>query len=206
MTKDEVERLLRRYFEVQGRYEINDDLTVSVKGSIIFVAESLRSFPVNFRDVSGSFRCNNGSLTSLLGSPRSVGIHFFCHSNQITSLQGGPETVGGSFDCAHNQLTTLEGAPKTVGEYFYCHKNPSLTSLVGAPKSVGTTFWFSYNRELGFLTLPTISCAGAGCRADDFDRPNLDRIVNLYAGRGRASILAMATELIAAGYPNNAKF
>ena len=43
---------------------------------------------------------------------------FSCSLNDLTSLVGSPHTVGGSFDCYNNDLISLAGAPHTVGSYF----------------------------------------------------------------------------------------
>ena len=40
---------------------------------------------------------------------------FICCNNNLTSLIGSPHTVGGSFDCYNNNLTSLAGIPKIVG-------------------------------------------------------------------------------------------
>ena len=73
--------------------------------------------------VEGNFYCVDNQLTSLEGSPETVGGNFDCDYNKLTSLKGGPETVGGTFDCNYNQLTSLEGSPKIVGGDFGCYDN-----------------------------------------------------------------------------------
>ena len=74
--------------------------------------------------VEGNFYCYNNQLTSLEGSPETVGGTFDCDRNKLTSLEGAPETVGGDFDCNYNELTSLEGGPKIVGDNFWCLNNP----------------------------------------------------------------------------------
>jgi hypothetical protein len=49
-----------------------------------------------------------------------VNRDFSCSINLLTSLEGSPQTVGGNFLCSCYKLTSLEGAPQTVGGKFYC--------------------------------------------------------------------------------------
>ena len=49
--------------------------------------------------------------------------NFDCSGNELTSLEGSPKTVGRDFFCSGNELTSLEGSPKTVGRDFYCYGN-----------------------------------------------------------------------------------
>ena len=79
-------------------------------------------FDLSDVEVTGMFSCINNNLTSLVGSPHTVGGWFNCINNNLTSLEGSPHTVGKSFYCYHNDLTSLEGIPKTVGKYFYIDK------------------------------------------------------------------------------------
>jgi len=71
---------------------------------------------------------------------------FHCRTNNLTSLQGSPKSVGGSFYCTDNKLTNLKGAPKSVGRGFYCYFN-NLTSLEGAPENVGGQFFCIENTK-----------------------------------------------------------
>lgn len=66
--------------------------------------------------------------------------NFYCQGMGLTSLQGSPKTVGGAFFGNDNQLTSLQGAPETVGNDFYCNQNPLLTSLEDAPKKFRTLY------------------------------------------------------------------
>jgi len=71
-------------------------------------------FDLSDVEVITDFYCNNNDLTSLKGSPHTVGGDFDCNSNDLTSLKGSPHTVGGDFDCCCNKLTSIEGLPKTI--------------------------------------------------------------------------------------------
>src|SRR5690606_23640770 len=105
--------------------------------------------------VGGHFNCNNNQLTSLEGGPNSVGGHFNCSDSQLTSLEGGPNSVGGHFNCSHNQLTSLEGSPNSVGGNFNCGYN-QLTSLEGSPNSVGGGF-YCHNNQIKDFKVPEYS-------------------------------------------------
>ena len=120
-------------------YTINPDGSIDVDGNIIlsYVFERGETkIPLKFAKVIGDFECNRNQLTTLKGSPKSVGGNFECSDNKLTSLEYCPESVGGNFDCDRNQLTTLKGSPKSVGGNFYCHSN-QLTSLEGLPEIGG---------------------------------------------------------------------
>ena len=125
-------------------FQIVDGL-VNVLGNVNISAKKLKKIPVKFGRVEGYFWCHNNQLTSLEGSPQSVGRDFDCYNNQLTHLEGGPRSVGGDFGCSNNQLTSLEGAPRSVGGYFSCSNN-QLTHLEGAPRSVGGNFYCNNNQ------------------------------------------------------------
>ena len=130
----------------RGSWKLNAETgLVDVRGDFKFGGKGLDSFNgVRFGTVSGTFYCNNNSLTSLEGAPQSVGEYFYCSNNSLTSLKGAPQRVSGGFYCSYNSLTSLEGAPQSVGDSFSCHNN-SLTSLEGGPQSVGGYFDCSFN-------------------------------------------------------------
>lgn len=60
--------------------------------------------------------------------------HFFCRYNYLTSLKGSPQTVGGSFFCNGNKLLSLKHAPEEVGKDFFCNNNQDLKDLEHAPQ------------------------------------------------------------------------
>ena len=105
-------------------YTINPDGTVDVDGDVYLQNRELKTLPLRFGRVSGSFWCNNNELTSLEGCPKEVGGHFSCAHNQLTTLEGCPKEMSGSFWCYHNQLTTLEGCTKEMGGNFWYYDNP----------------------------------------------------------------------------------
>jgi len=96
-------------------YTINDDYTIDVRGDVYLDEMSLDKIPLKFNIVSGDFLCSFNKLTTLEGSPKSVGEYFYCYYNRLITLKGGPKRVGKDFDCSHNELTTLEGGPEKVG-------------------------------------------------------------------------------------------
>ena len=120
--------LLKKYvYGTPGKYTINDDGSIDVKGSVNVNIKNIAKIPFKFGIVSGNFNCSDNQLTSLLGAPKTVGGSFYCSNNQLTSLEGAPNSVGGDFYCSNNQLTSLEGAPNIVGGNFYCYDNPNLS-------------------------------------------------------------------------------
>ena len=139
-------------FEISN-YTINDDYSIDVLGNVSISDKKLTKIPLKFNKVSGYFTCDTNQLTTLLGSPKSVGKSFGCYSNELTTLEGSPESVGGIFDCAHNKLTTLEGGPKEVGRNFNCSDN-KLTTLEGSPEYVGGYFNCAGNKLTTLLGSP----------------------------------------------------
>ena len=114
---------------------------------------SLPAWFQSIKEVTGSFYCSYNQLTSLEGSPQTVGGWFDCSDNMLTSLERGPQTVGVSFDCRNNQLTSLEGGPQIVRGWFSCINN-RLTSLEGSPQTVGESFWCNNNKLTSLQGLP----------------------------------------------------
>ena len=141
---------------------------VDVDGSVDISNQGIDSIKVKFNVVSEGFFCYVNKLTSLKGSPCSVG-NFYCHSNHLKSLEYAPKHVSKSFVCAMNRLESLKGALAMVGEDFDCSNNKltsleycptsvvgnydcssnQLASLEYCPESVGGDFYCSYNPELG---------------------------------------------------------
>ena len=76
-------------------------------------------FDLSNVEVKGDFSCSKNDLTSLEGSPHTVGGGFDCHNNHLTSLEGSPHTVGGDYDCDKNPLKSLKGIPKYIGGKFF---------------------------------------------------------------------------------------
>ena len=122
-----------------------------VTGLFSCYRNQLTSLEGSPQTIGESFWCENNRLISLEGSPQTVGGSFYCDNNRLTSLEGGPQTVGWSFNCCYNQLTSLEGGPQTVGESFYCENN-KLTSLEGLPKMIGRDL-SCYNNAKEFIEM-----------------------------------------------------
>jgi len=145
------------WLQAQGvkNYTINADMSVDVEGHVFLSKKKLICIPVNFRNVSEFFNCDENLLTSLAGCPQSVGGVFDCSKNALTSLLYGPETVGGSYICEHNQLTSLQYIAtkinhiKQIGYHFStgvgCSHN-QLVTLEHSPKYVNGSFECVNNR------------------------------------------------------------
>jgi len=99
----------------EGRCTLNPDGTYSCEGNVDISKANLTKIPVKFKDVKGSFNCSGNDLTSLEGSPETVGEIFWATHNKLTSLKGGPKEVGAFYSVAYNELTSLEGGPEKVG-------------------------------------------------------------------------------------------
>jgi hypothetical protein len=135
-------------------YNIHNDRTISVHGSIILQEKKINILPISFREVTGNFIINNCDLTNLKGVPIRVGNDFDVSGNLLFDLKNGPKSVQGNYDCSDNMLISLEGAPEYIKGYFNCSKN-MLTNLKYAPKKVGYFFNCKENKKLiSLLGLP----------------------------------------------------
>jgi len=135
--KDHIDSICTEY-KIKN-YTINSDGSIDVDGDVKITNMHYTHLPLRFNIVSGDFYCSvgrAGSLTSLVGSPHSVGGNFICTHNQLTSLVGGPVTVNGFYYCYNNKLTSLEGGPLAVGSAFECSEN-RLSTLLGIPDVIG---------------------------------------------------------------------
>ena len=130
MTPSEIHKICEEY-NIK-KYIINDDMSISVNGSVGLAYRNLKSIPITFKEVSGDFDCSDNQLTSLKYCPETVGGYFSCSNNQLASLKYCPETVGG-FYCSGDQLTSLEYCPESVGGRFYCNYN-QITNFDGLPE------------------------------------------------------------------------
>ncbi len=113
---------------------------ITVDGNLNISYRKLKKLPnLTMVIVKGDFLCSDNQLTSLVGSPQSIGGGFYCYANNLTTLEGGPQNVRGSFSCSVNQLISLVGSPQKIGGSFWCRNN-QLTTLTGAPQTVGGDF------------------------------------------------------------------
>ena len=140
VDKQEILRLLNKYFKTTGEITIDDRGFVNCKGNVTLKERyKHKRLPVFFDRVDGGFWGGHNKLETLAGAPNSVGDDFSCYDNQLTSLEHAPKSVDGRFDCSHNKLTSLKHAPQSVAGSFNCSNN-QLTSLKHAPQSVGGDF------------------------------------------------------------------
>ena len=155
---------------------------------------------------AGYFSCSYNQLTSLEGSPVSVGSDFYCYNNQLTSLKGAPSSVGGDFSCFNNNLTTLEGAPSSIGGSFDCSINQltSLKDINRQLKKMNGTFYTNENlitsHVIGLLLIP-------GCKEVRLDNKQVQDIMNkhLESPFGNRRFLDCQSELLDAGLDEWAK-
>ena len=139
MSNQEIEKICEDY-------KINNDTIrsggiVDVAGDVYLNDNNMSELPLRFGSIRDDFFCCRSKLTSLVGSPHTVGRSFYCNGNKLTSLEGGPSSVGGGeFNCADNQLTDLKGCPKEVGGRFICNDN-EIINLDYLPDNIEGTFY-----------------------------------------------------------------
>jgi hypothetical protein len=141
----------------------------------------LTALPVKFGKV-GWFNCGRNKLTSLKGSPNSVGSDFYCFDNALTSLDGAPQSTGRYFECNNNKITSLEGIHKIIkkiGDTLFCSRNPIISGGIGV-------------------------ILIEGLKKIEADQPAF-KIINRYVGQGKKGLLRCQDELIEAGLEEFAK-
>lgn len=147
MNKEEIISICEKYGI--KNYNINDDGSINVDGDVDFVARELTRLPLKFRYVTGHFKIEINSLTTLQGCPTIVGRSFFCNYNKLSSLEFSPKEVGGNFNCHGNKLLSLAGSPMHISGDFNCFDN-MLISLTGSPITVDGDF-YAYNNNINTL-------------------------------------------------------
>ncbi len=119
---------LRNYQIVKGIVNVED--TVMLDSRSLHGSKKIKTIPVKFGIIEGSFFCDRNALISLDGSPKEVGQTFDCHMNDLTTLTGCPEIIGSDFHCGENLLTSLVDGPKSVNG-FYSFSNNHIYELTG---------------------------------------------------------------------------
>jgi hypothetical protein len=66
--------------DILERATKNQDGTYDVKGNVNLNRKQYSKLPMRFRNVSGTFYCNDNNLTSLNGAPKNVGGDFSCRA------------------------------------------------------------------------------------------------------------------------------
>jgi hypothetical protein len=138
--------------------------------------------PVQFGHVKDDFRISGTQITSLKGSPQSIGGNFYCFSTSISSLEYAPRRIGGSIHCHGTLITSLSGVDKMikyVNDCFLCNVSTHMLGLV----------LIKGMRRVSI--------------ADDNPSDALYQIMNRYVGTG--DILSAQDELIDAGLIDQAR-
>lgn len=143
-------------------YNINPDGTVDVNDRQIWFGgwgDDFDVLPLRFGTVTGDFKIDDKSITSLEGFPKFVdGIlsirgcknlkslqgcpevaskgFILAESPLVTSLEGCPRNVGGSFVISGLDIRDLTGSPPVVYGDFSCAENKKLTTLKGCPERI----------------------------------------------------------------------
>jgi len=151
---DLIEKWLNKY-NIEN-YEINEDFTIDVIGTVNLEKKSTGNFPsyIQFGVVTSGFWCEGCNLTTLRGCPITVRHTFKCNNNFLISLEHCPQNIGDNFACGNNKLTSLKYSPRTIGGGFFCSNN-DLTSLENAPWVVHNNF---YCRKNNISSLDNFSC------------------------------------------------
>ncbi len=181
--------------------------------------ETMRGFP---KHVHGNLILNDNELTSLEGLPGFAG-GISIALNKITSLKGMPKLINGEFHVGHNPLDSLEGGPISVAA-DYVASETTITTLDFVASHIAGTLRVPNNRIFSLLGIhkKILSCevmilngnpiiiGGIGLLLIDrlerietsncvhFNAPA--QIINKYLGKGKAGLLACASELEEAGY------
>ena len=82
-TEEEVAKICQQY-DITN-WSINQDGLVDVNGDVRLQYKELTKLPLKFGTINGYFDCYGNLLTTLEGSPKSVGGIFDCSNNELTS-------------------------------------------------------------------------------------------------------------------------
>jgi len=129
LTPENIKRIAKAYGIKIKNLIINDDLSVDVKGNVDLSGRELKSLPLIFNRVWGSFMIQDNDLKSLEGSPAIVDGDFLAYNNKLESLKGGPIKTGGEYSVSDNILNNLDGGPEEVGTFFEISFNKKLAHL-----------------------------------------------------------------------------
>jgi hypothetical protein len=178
----QIKKLLKTHFKINGSVTVNPDTGVVDVIGDVELKSNLAQMPVQFGHVTGDFWCYGTSLTNLTGAPHEVGGSFYCHYNKLTSLTGAPQSVGGDFACGSNPLTSLMGTPDQIQGVIFLTYAPDLPLLRCLVASKGTQLYNTPSQVRQTLNDPK------------------------YMGKGKASALACAAQLVRAGFEGNARW
>jgi len=191
MDKTEIDRAFRTYFRVLGKYEIDNQGRINVKGDVdakdTFPGPHL---PVQFGVVDGSCDLETQHhLSDLQGAPHFVSGDFIVIADNLTHLTGAPRRVGGKCVIRSQQLKSLAHLPETCDRLRI---NMSYTlPLLRLTETQYRIVW-GYPVSLGGMSNPLLKTA--------------TDIIHKYRHTGKAGAIKAAAELIRAGCKENARW
>jgi hypothetical protein len=209
VNKDHVNQLLKKYFKISGKVEIQDDGSVNVEGNVKLIYNAPKGIiPVKFGIVSGTFNAERKGLVTLLNAPDTCDT-LKVAVNKITSLEHAPSQVE-SLDVGFNRLTSLKHAPD--GMWRMTAFNNPLTSLEGLPDALDkdVSIEITYDAQLPLLRLINVGRVHIGTPGESYMRLQsfepVNSIINKYTGQGKPGAIKCAVELIKAGFKDNARW
>lgn len=191
MATDPRFRLLQ-YFDMYGKYHVDDNGHVHVKGDVKLQLPT-SDLGITFATITGDFEAHNKGLQSLKGLPSHLGGDLLLMENALVDLRDAPEHVAGKVVVHQhkNPLTSLEGMSSHVGNYVSVrwHANLPLLRLLVAP--------LIYVVVSRYITL------------EDYQLSvECEQILNdpRWLGKGKLGMLNCALELKQAGFGRNARW
>jgi hypothetical protein len=125
---------------------------------------------------------------------------FIAREFGLSSLEGSPYWVGNTCDVSGNKLTSLKGGPDYVGKDYFIYQNP-LVDLDGLASQIGNGILFTYTDKL-----PLLRTLVAKKIWPKIPYPELEKILNKYAGKGRREMFWCQKDLEDAGFEENARW
>jgi hypothetical protein len=181
---------LLQYFDVYGKYHVDDQGHVHVKGNVKLQLPT-SELGITFATITGDFEAHNKGLQSLKGLPSHLGGDLLLMDNALVNLRDAPKNVVGKVvvDQRMHPLTSLEGMSSHVGNYANVrwHANLPLLRLLVAP--------LIYVVVSRYITL------------EDYQLSvECEKILNdpRWVGKGKQGMLNCALELKRAGFVGNA--
>lgn len=139
-------------------YRITDEYTVNVNGPVDLSFKNLKTIPIKFGVVRGTFDCSGNFLENLINSPFRVEANYLCknqYNKTLKSLKGISKEIQGRFDCSDNEnLKSFEYGPEIIN-YNIDISHTGISSLDFFPDIInsitvtGTPLWTIFRLSPG---------------------------------------------------------
>ncbi len=218
VTETEQKHLIEQFTEIyawSGRLEFHDRDTVSVhaeddQAGSVSLRRDAAELSFKFRKVDGNFNLRENWITSLQGAPDWIGGDLnVIHCPTLVDWGNTLEVVQGELWVMQAGFRSFKGGPRSVGTRMIIRETV-IKSLEGFPEKIGSQLELPYTKDLPLLK--TLAAEEIWLTPWDNSREagdmayTVQRILNKYAGMGKAGAFDCRRELRAAGFEENARW